>query len=269
MLEAVYFTSSLLIVLTGIVRYNRNTISSSIYVIIISICYSIFCFIAFGKIQGFIPSDNISSLISQHGYDPSRLPLSISKLTRFGLIGGIIFNIFTVFWLILKGGFWNYCLISAILFCTVGLAIGPFIGLNPIYSLFGLCCGFMAAVAWVFGLTYVEFCVIGNIYIPSIAIILAAANLIRSLVMKHFLLKWLIIIVGACQIIGVFVLLHHYYGGFNYAFYQCVKDLNALAKNYDTTYEAVNIFIYIVIIPLFFAIDIILWRLLKTPKNEC
>lgn len=265
--ESVYFISSLLIVGAGIFRFNKKAISTSISIIFAAVCYSVFCFVAFGKVKGFIPTENIASLISQQGYDPSRLPLPISQLTRLGFICGIAFNLFTALWLVLKGKFGNYCLISALLFCIVGIVMGAYIRLNPIYSLFGLCCGFMAAVGWVLGLSYVEFCVIGNIYITAFTIMIAASCVIISSAKKQIRLNWLLIIYGAVQIMGAFALLCHYHGGFNHAFYQCVYDLKAMAKYFGTTYEAMNIYIYVCIIPLILATDIILWRMTKNyPK---
>ena len=268
MLEFVYFMSSLLIVGIVIYRFNKKAISRSGIIILAAVCYSVFCFVAFGKVKGFIPTVSIASLISQQGYDSSRLPLSISQFTRLGLICGIAFNLFTAVWLVLKGKFWSYCLISALLFCIVGLVMGAFIGLNPIYSLFGLCCGFMAAVAWVLGLSYVEFCVIGNIYIPVFIIMLAALYLIFSCVKEQIRHDWLFIIYGTIQIIGGFALLIHYYGGYNDVFNQCVYDLNTLGKYFGVTYESINIYIYVCIIPLILAIDIILLRFKKRLQDK-
>lgn len=258
MAYSLYFITSLLIIIAFIPRLKKGF--PSICLIIIAICYSAFCFVAFGKLQGFIPSEPITGLISEQGYDPSRLPVPIAKLIKVGLLCGVAFNLFTAIWILLKGKLWSYCLVSASSFCLVGLILGFFIHLNPLYSLFGVCCGFMASVAWVLGLSYIEFCVIGNIYIPAIAIIVTAIYLLKGCLFRKGLCGKLMSVFGASQIIAVILLLWHYWGGFHYAFYQCVRDLKFLAQHLESTYEAINIYIYVVIIPLILVIDLILYR---------
>lgn len=261
----IFFLSSLLIVFTSFFRLYKYR--DCRYLTVLSVIYSVFCFMAFGKIAGFIAAQSIESIVTQYGYDASRLPVSVSGLIKCGLIGGCTFNLFTAIWIWLRGGFWKYCLISVVLFCIVGLAAAPVVGISPIYSLFGMCCGFMASVAWVLGLTYVEFCVIGNIYVPALAVILTAIYMVYNCrTAYNIIVKDLVTLSGISQMAAVILLLWHYWGSYDYAFYQCVKDLRGLADRYHTTYEAVNIVIYVLIIPAFLAVDIIIGRSFRIKK---
>lgn len=267
MVEWLFFISSLLILIACILRFNKSNMTTSLWLVFATVCYAIFSFVAFGKLQGFLPSEPITRLISEQGYDTSILPVSIAKLIKVGLLCGIAFNLFTAFWILLKGKFWSYCLVSASSFCLVGLVLGFFIPMNPLYSLFGMCCGFMASVAWVLGLSYIEFCVIGNIYIPAIAIIVGAIFLLKGCLFGKGLFRKLISVFGVSQIIAGIVLLWHYWGGFHSAFYQCVRDLKFLAQNLESTYEAINIYIYVIVIPLILAIDLTFYRCAKTTSK--
>ena len=248
--RTLFFSTSLLILSAGIARFNKDTLVKSVGVLCATLIYCAFCFIVFGKLQGFLPSQSISHFITQHGYDTAQLPFPLSNLIQVALIGGCLFNLYTAMAIWWKIGFWKYCILSVLLFCLIGVAIGPVIGLSSIHSLFVLCCGFMASVAWVLGLTYIEFCVIGNIWIPCAAIISTAFFLvyasyccIRSGVMV--ILTIITSILGIIQIASAIFVLYHYVGTMYEAFYRCVQDLKYLAALAHTSYEVVNIFIWV------------------------
>lgn len=263
----IYFITSLLILSAGTARFNKDFLVKSVGILCATLVYCVFCFIAFGKLQGFLPSQSIEHFISQHGYDATRFPFSVSNLIQVALTGGCAFNLFTALAIWRKVGFWKYCIISVLLFCLVGLAVGPFIGLSPIYSLFDLCCAFMASVAWVLGLTYIEFCVIGNIWIPCAAIISTAIFLVCAscrYLRSHSGMTgvWAIgtIIFAFLQIIGAMLLLCHYAGTMREAFFRCVQDLKLLAALAHTSYEVVNIFLWVLVGSSLLAFNIFVGR---------
>lgn len=270
---AIYFITSLLILSVGTVRFTKGYFFKSVGILCATLVYCVFCFIAFGKLHGFFPSQNIERFISQHGYDAAILPFSVSNLIQVVLIGGCIFNLLTALAIWWKTEFWKYSIISIFIFCLVGLGIGPVIGLSPIYSLFALCCAFMASVAWVLGLTYVEFCVIGNIWIPCVAIISTAIFLVyasRCYLRSHSGMTrvWAIgtIIFAFLQIVGAMLLLYHYAGTIREAFYRCMQDLKLLAALAHTSYEAVNIFLWVFIGTSLLAFNIYVGRCLLKRK---
>lgn len=244
------FITSLVILSAGIARFNKITLAKSVGVLCTALVYCVFCFIVFGKLQGFIPSQSIEQFISQHGYDVARLPFPVYNLIQATLIGGCTFNLYTALAIWCNAGIGKYSIISVFLFCFIGLAIGPVAGLSPIDSLFLLCCAFMTSVAWVLGLTYVEFCVIGNIWIPCL-FIMGAAIFLTYASYRCLRLGMMVIpasitsIFGITQIISIILLLLHYMGTMNEAFYRCVQDLKYLATLAHTSYEVVNIFIWV------------------------
>lgn len=252
MAYTIYLITSLLILSAGTARFNKVNLAKSVGILCGTLVYCVFCFIVFGKLQGVLPSQSVEQFISQHGYDAGRLPIAVSNLVQLALIGGCLLNLFTVLAIWRKTGFWKYCIVIVLLFCLAGVLIGPVIGLSPIYSLFGLCCAFMASVAWVLGLTYAEFCVIGNIWIPCAAVIGTASFLVYASWCNMRLHSgmasvWPIgtIIFAFLQIIGAMLLLYHYAGTMREAFYRCVQDLKLLAALAHTSYEAVNIFLWV------------------------
>lgn len=110
----------------------------------------------------------------------------------------------------------------------------------------------MAIVGWVLGLTYVEFCVIGNIWIPCAAIIGTALFLIYAsfgcLKLRPGSIRILTvgtILFAVLQIVMSILLLYHYAGTMHDAFFRCVHDLRYLAAIAHTSYEAVNIFLWV------------------------
>ena len=250
--------------------WRKIATGRSVALIIAATVYAALCFVAYGKLAGLIPCVQIMEIINQKGYDTSVLPLSVEKLLDLLLAGGILFNILTAVWFFLRWGFWKWCLTVAAVFCISSAAMGPLLlNMSPLYSLFGACCGIMAGVGWILGLTYVEFCVIGNIWVPCAAMVFASAYLIYASV-RNFTsadlpmqaVRVLLIAFGGVQILVGSWLLLHYAGTMQEAFYRCVRDLRMLAQIFHTTYEAVNIFIYVFLGVAILAFDIISAKLL-------
>lgn len=143
---------------------------------------------------------------------------------------------------------------------------------------YGRCTGFLPGVAivgWAFGLTYVQFCVIGNIWVPCTAVIAASGYLVYAAVSRFGALsaaqkavRVLAVGAAAVQIVAMVMLLRHYAGTFDYAFYECVRDLKMIAAMFGTTYIIVNIVIYVLLGVILLALDIIAARLLLSGASR-
>lgn len=273
LLSLLYFVSSLLIIIIAIKSFFRFSRRNGLLLTVVSAIYVIYSFFVFEKMAGLVPAITIGQFIAQQGFDTTSFPYPLSLVINVALCGGILFNTLTAVWIWLRGGLWKWCLTMLVGFCIVSACAGIPIGISPLYSLFGVCCAFMASVAWVLGLTYVEFCVIGNIWIPCAAIIGTAAFLVyasSSYLRFHSGMTrvWSIgtIVFALLQIIGAMLLLHHYAGTMHEAFYRCVQDLKLLAALAHTSYEAVNIFLWVFIGISLLAFNIYVGRCLLKRK---
>ena len=270
MIPLFFFVSSLLIIAAVFCTIKMWSRASKVSLVVGAFLYSAFCFVAYGKMSGLIPTVSIPEIVRQKGFDPGVLPISIESIMQCGFLMGIFMNIVTAVWIFLRRGFWGWCLLMTGIFCVGGIVSGPLVGVSPVISLFGLCCGAMAVVGWVFGLTYVEFCVIGNIWVPCLGIIAASIYLIYGCVKgfgRYPLIAVSGIVFGAIEIVGMLALLWHYQGSMNEAFYTCVRDLRYIAALAGTTYEVVNLVIYVLGSVVLMAIDIVGGKLLLGNSN--
>ncbi len=238
------FLSSLAIVATCFfVNVRRRWI-----ITMLALGYCFFCLVAFGKVEGFIPSSPIKEMVNQNGFDLRRLPIPIEDMIEYASAFGTLFNLVTTLWIFKRWGFWKWCICSATGFCVICAAAGPVFEMSPLYSLFGGCCAFMLLVGWVFGLTYIQFCVIGNIWIPIIAALTSALTLLYVTFLNKKtsgLTKYSIILWVMCQCTASFIIGIHYALPMKDAFFLCVSDLKQLAQICHTTYAVVNLVIYV------------------------
>ena len=118
--------------------------------------------------------------------------------------------------------------------------------------LFDICCKIMSGLGNILGLSYKEICVIGNIYIQGGIWILSALipMIVLMLHQQTSCMKklYLIFAIGYALIHSIlFIIFCERYSfpiteGFNI----CVDDLQHIAKVYNTTYQAVNIYIFVI-----------------------
>ncbi len=121
--------------------------------------------------------------------------------------------------------------------------------------LFDICCRIMSSLGDFFGLSYKEICVIGNIYIQGGIWVLSALSPFIALlwmIRKNTSLNkklCLFLSIGYGLISSyIFVLLCKRYSfpTITTGFDICVEDLVSLAKAYNTTYQAINIYIFVI-----------------------
>lgn len=223
--------------------------SSPRWMLLIStVLYFAFCALATARLCGIVPTQSIEQIVHQQGFDPRSVPVSVGALVHSGLIALIGLNLLSAFWIWRGLGFWSWFLTCVVIFFVVGGVVGIVLGLSPIYVWFGVCCGIMAMVGWVLGFSYIEFCVIGNIWLHALAIIASAIYMMAKVRNRQLLFKTLCFCWGIGQIAVMLILLFHYWGSMDYAFYLCVHDLRTLAATCHTTYQIINIIVYF---PLF------------------
>lgn len=143
-----------------------------------------------------------------------------------------------------------------------------FTGMSPFANFFVACCGIMAYFAYVLGLTYKEFCVLGNIYLEAAICLMAAIApvlvCLRKMSDTGSFLKLAISVVNF-SIHGILfvIICKHYWMPLNPAFDLCYNELVHLASVTASTYIIVNLVIFVFL----FVGDLILNALLYKLMN--
>ena len=120
--------------------------------------------------------------------------------------------------------------------------------------LFDICCKIMSSLGDFFGLSYKEICVIGNIHIQGgiwlLSALLPIIALIWMLWKQTSFGKFLYLLFAIGYGLGCSILLMMFVERYSFpiteGFDICVKDLRHIAKSYSTTYQAVNIYIFVI-----------------------
>ena len=144
---------------------------------------------------------------------------------------------------------------AVLLLAIISVAISIMGGLSFYMVFFDLCCGIMAAGAYALGLTYKEFCVIGNIYIQGLILILSALSILCTMVKivrkkKSALLIVMLIasaVYALLYVIGFILICRHYAMPLDDAFNLCVQELQDFGQSfYNVGYIGANIIIFVV-----------------------
>ena len=120
---------------------------------------------------------------------------------------------------------------------------------------FGLCVLFLVLLGKLFGLTYKQISVVFNLWVQGAVLALSGLAPFGIIVYKmseSFSMGWLALSVvfalyGIAYLYGFIKMLKHYHLPFDAAFELCVDDLKKIAVKWHTTYEMVNLIIFIVI----------------------
>ena len=118
---------------------------------------------------------------------------------------------------------------------------------------FGLCVLFLLLLGKLLGLTYKQISVVFNLWVQGFVLTLsglaplgiAVYKLLESFSMGWLLLTIIFAVYGVAYVYAFIKMLHHYHLPFNDAFDLCVVDLQLLAKKWHTTYQMVNLLIFI------------------------
>ncbi len=146
-----------------------------------------------------------------------------------------------------KGRLYSIALVTAIL-AFIGCGLYLVDGMFPITGFFLSCCGLMAYYAVMLGLTYKEFCVLGNIYLQALICLFAAlAPLMLCIRKKTFGCRlWSCLANLLCHLVIFAIVAIHYWMPLERGFDLCFRELNQLAAYVGTTYIKVNIVIFVI-----------------------
>ena len=131
---------------------------------------------------------------------------------------------------------------------------------------FGLCVLFLLLLGKLFGLTYKQISVVFNLWVQGAVLALsglAPVGIAIYKILESFSVTWLVlaIILGCYGLVYVYALLkmlQHYHLPFNDAFDLCVRDLQWLAIKWHTTYQVVNLLIFVLFYLILLGLNIVL-----------
>ena len=131
---------------------------------------------------------------------------------------------------------------------------------------FGLCVLFLLVLGKLFGLTYKQISVVFNLWVQGAVMTLSGLAPLGVAVYKmmdSFSIGWLVLAIvlalyGIVYVYGFVRMLQHYHLPFDDAFDLCVKDLQLLAKKWHSTYQMVNIIIFVILFLALLGLNILI-----------
>lgn len=236
---------------TALWRMVRDTRAGSVAVTIAALCYCIVLMLAAMRFSGYLPAVDDRLTNNALGYIKNYLGDNLQVLLSAIIVVVNAFVACSIWWRMPLR--WFVAIVVAG-FLLLGCAMSLFASTSPLVTLFGSCCAFMAAVGYALGLTYKEFCVIGNNYVQAGLVAASALWLVVEswLVVKRHpsFASWLAAALSSLLLWAYgkvfWVICTTYRLPLEAAFDQCVKDLYHLADIWHTTYYHVNIIVYVV-----------------------
>ena len=131
---------------------------------------------------------------------------------------------------------------------------------------FGLCVLFLLLLGKLFGLTYKQISVVFNLWVQGAVLALsgmapfgvAVYKMLESFSMWWLALSAVLLIYGIAYVYAFIKMLQHYHLPFNDAYYLCVRDLKWLARKWHTTYQMVNLLIFILFYLILLGLNILI-----------
>ena len=131
---------------------------------------------------------------------------------------------------------------------------------------FGLCVLFLLLLGKLFGLTYKQISVVFNLWVQGAVLALSGLAPVVVAVFKmteSFSLGWQALSVffalyGIAYVYGFIKMLKHYHLPFDAAFDLCVDDLKRIAVKWHTTYEMVNLIIFILLYLILLGLNVLI-----------
>ncbi len=236
---------------TALWRVVRDTRAGSVAVTIAALCYCIVLMLAAMRFSGYLPAVDDRLTNNALGYIKNYLGDNLQVLLSTIIVVVNTFVACSIWWRMPLRWFVGIVVAG---FLLLGCAMSLLTSTSPLVTLFGSCCAFMAAVGYALGLTYKEFCVIGNNYVQAGLVAASALWLVVEswLVVKRHpsLDSWLAAALSSLLLWAYskvfWVICTTYPMPLEAAFDQCVKDLYHLADIWHTTYYHVNIIVYVV-----------------------
>ena len=130
---------------------------------------------------------------------------------------------------------------------------------------FGLCVLFLLLLGKLFGLTYKKISVVFNLWVQGAVLALsglapfgiAVYKMIESFSIGWLVLSFILAFYGIAYVFAFIKMLQHYHLPFNTAFNRCVSDLQKLARKWHTTYQIVNLIIFVCFFLLLLSLNIV------------
>ena len=119
---------------------------------------------------------------------------------------------------------------------------------------FAICVGFLMLVGKLCGLTYKQISVVFNLWLQGSVLVLSAIlplvisviHLYGGFTLPRLLLVVFLAIYALIYIWAFLRMLHHYHLPVDRAFDRCVHDLQTLARKWHTSYQVVNLLLFVV-----------------------
>ena len=119
---------------------------------------------------------------------------------------------------------------------------------------FLMCVGFLRLLGKACGMTYIKISVVFNLWLQGAVLTLSGLTPIAVAVFKvahgESVSWWAIVLLlayAAVYVYGIIWMLRRYRLPFDDAFWRCVKDLQKLADGCHTTYQIVNLVIFVLL----------------------
>ena len=131
---------------------------------------------------------------------------------------------------------------------------------------FGLCVLFLLLLGKLCGLTYKQISVVFNLWLQGVVLMLsglapfgiAVYKMMGSFSLWWLLLSAVLLIYGFAYVYAFIKMLQHYHLPFNAAFDLCVDDLQRLVAKWNTTYQMVNLLIFILFYLILLGLNILI-----------
>jgi len=160
-----------------------------------------------------------------------------------------------------------------LLIAGVGIDVSIYSPLNTMEGLYAVCCAIMCELSLMAGVSYMEFCVLGNIYLQSLlptVFALPALWVSVRLSSKQHRHKYLPLLLSGTWFVlnlsmTIAVWSHYIHLTLGEACSLCVGELKSMSGNTWSGYVTINILIFVI----FFLIDaIISWLLYRYAKSQ-
>ena len=131
---------------------------------------------------------------------------------------------------------------------------------------FGLCVLFLLLLGKLFGLTYKQISVVFNLWVQGALLTLSglipfgvsAFKLSKSFSMGWLALSIVFALYGFAYVYAFIKMLQHYRLPYDAAFDLCVDDLKRIAVKWHTTYEMVNLIIFVLLYLILLCMNVLI-----------
>ncbi len=247
----VLLVSCAAVLVAALFRLMADRRATSVAVAVGALCYCVVFALGVLRLSGVLPG--VDDRLTNQGLSYMSSYLQGGMAAVLGVVA-VAVNVFVACSIWLRMRWWHFvvCVVAGFLLSACLLSVvAPY---GPLTTLFGTCCAVMAATGYALGLTYKEFCVIGNNYVQA-GLVLASAVWLATVAWRGPAgraggggwwakgLSSLLVFAYAlmcCMVYAAYPL------PLDSAFDACVRDLYDLAERWHTSYYHVNVVIYIV-----------------------